>query len=120
MPPPDRCCTARRARGGAMADVRQAEERLYATADVRRTTEGHGTRPALWGQYGSGGDPAPGPGARPWHHGAVRPSGIGWTGAVDARRYGDGGGYVQPDPESDGRWSVCRTRCAPRRGSPRA
>src|SRR2546427_9172661 len=54
-----------------------AEDRLYATAYAGRTAASHSTRPALWCQYGSGADPAPCLGARPWHDGPVRPPRIG-------------------------------------------
>jgi hypothetical protein len=85
-----------------MAGVLHAEERPDATTDVGRTAASHGTRPALWGQYGRSIDPAPGLGARPWHDGPVRPPGLGWAGAVDARRYGHGGGHVPHSPEFSG------------------
>jgi hypothetical protein len=123
IPSPCWPSAARRTRGGARAwtlgaidqrcrdslsSVRNAEERLYATADIGRTAARHGTGPALWGQYRSRGDPPPGSAARPWHDGPVRSPRIGRAGAVDARRYGHGGGYVQSGPESEGRWPVYR------------
>src|SRR6266568_7970699 len=55
----------------SMPGVRNAEDRLYGTAYAGRTAESHRTCPALWGQYGSGADPAPRLGARPWHDGPV-------------------------------------------------
>jgi hypothetical protein len=85
-----------------MAGVLHAEERPDATTDVGRTAASHGTRPALWGQYGRSIDPAPGLGARPWHDGPVRPPGLGWAGAVDARRYGHSGGHVPHSHEFSG------------------
>ncbi len=106
IPSPCWPSAARRTRGGARAwtlgaidqrcrdslsSVRNAEERLSATADIGRTAARHGTGPALWGQYRSRGDPPPGSAARPWDDGPVRSPGIGWAGAVDARRDGHGG-----------------------------
>ena len=135
MPPPCWRGAVRRTRGGSLAGtpgsmaqrcrdalscVLNTEDRLYATADIGRTAESHGTCPALWCQYGSRGDPPPGSDVRPWHDGPVRPPGIGWAGAVDARGHGHGGGYVQSGPQSDRRWPVCRPRLAPRRCRPRA
>src|SRR6266705_5424644 len=117
IPSPCWPSAARRTRGGARAwtlgaidqrcrdslsSVRNAEERLSATADIGRTAARHGTGPALWGQYRSRGDPPPGSAARPWDDGPVRSPRIGRAGAVDARRYGHGGRHVQSGPESEG------------------